>query len=745
MQQLLDNLKKKFPDYHGKVKDVFKTNTQQWDSLISRYSHPDICRGLFYIVNTFLNNEKKQLFIQFPTDSLGRSDSEQKENRKEIQETFADILFLSSKEEWQPLLDCPDIRETKVGEYYYSANRIWEIKESKIDGQPRPSSEDGPGRTSEAREIFNKSRSEGIRLLSKDIPPRKIKIWIDRINLYRHLTQIANYGRCTLVGTNQYWQEHPIGIDAIPCPIKFTSDFKEVNEDECDVLVFLWDRKYMDYEREINNLVVEGKVKKVIFLGSKIFDEFKDEESNSVYSFTFRELFSYYFGAGGFPDIVFHKVPFQKLDICIKELYELIPESLEELDRNRILRYALYPFLKMEQANQDPDKLNSFLWENFENLSTDEIDKIVAWVRDTSFEGASPKKMADNRITSSKAKFYICPTESYKDRLNSCIKESNSKKKVYVIDALINSRSYVEIIKTLLEKGCLGTYHILSYFELPFLENFFKDEIDVYNGEERSKLIGAKLDVCNDDIIASGNLLDYYDASADDLSAIFTLPIQQGRFQTYTCTFADTSESDIVDGEVICCSETISIDELYEKKEDFLPCKITYYKSPPNFQYLMEIYFNFPKGRNVEYFASLWKEHMQRLLKYKYGKDTEEMHKDFRFLKIEKLKAITRPAYRSNFPEEIGKIASELFRQGCITEDEARLIRAANSVVGKHSSKAKEMKSSLIQYKLTGDIGGFLKQLVTNAITRNEGIDADSVLADAMITRTLTEITLNRR
>ncbi len=747
MQKLLDNLKNAFPSYHEEVNKAFRENTHKWEKLFIDYATPDIFRGLLFIVKTFLNNDKKQLFIQFPTDRLGRFDSDHKENRKKIQELFTDLLFLSSKSDWQPQLNCPEINNTKIGEFYYSANKVWEIKESGNDGQPRPSSIDGhgPGRTPEARRLFNESRAEGIRLLSTEIPPRKIKSWVERINLYRDLPSIADYGRCTLVGTNQYWPTQPIGVDAIYCPIKFITDFEQASEECCDILVFLWDRKYMDYEREINNLIVEGKVKKVIFIGSRIFDGYKEDEANSVYSFTFRELFSYYFGVGGFPNIIFNKITFPKLDEGIKELLSLIPESLDDISKKRVLRYALYPFLRMEHNEPDPDKFNNYLWENFEILSADEIEKLVFWVRDASFGGTSPKRIADSRIISTKEKFYICPSESYKDRLNSCLKERNSKKKVYIIDALINSQDYVDITKTLLEKGCLGTYQILSYFELPILEKFFSDEINVYNEDERSKLLGINLEVINKDATVSSNLLDYYDASLDDLSAIFTNTTQQGRFQTYTCNFSDISEQDIIDGDIICCSEIISIDELYEKKYDFLPCKITYYKSPSNFQHLMEVYFNFPNGRNVEYFASLWKEHMRRLLKDKYNNNAEDMHKDFRFLKIEKLKSITRPAYRSNFPEEIGKITSELNKQGCITEDEARLIRAANSVVGKHSSKAKELKSSLLKYKLTGAVEPFLKQLITNANSRDEVVDVESIASEAMITRTITEITLNRK
>ena len=748
MQQLLDALKKAFPAYYEKVNTKFKAETAQWDQLFSTYSDPDIYRGLLYIVKAFLNGDKKQLFIQFPTDSLGRLDSDQKNNRKNIQEAFADFLFLASKDEWQPRLECPDIKNAKVGEFYYSGNRIWEIKKSGTDGKPRPSCIDYAIRNPEARDSFNTSRGTGIKLESKEVPPRKIKNWVERINLYRALPKFADFKRCTIVGAKQIWQSQPIDTrGAIYCPIKFVNDFEAIKEEQCDILVFLWDRKYMDYGREIPNLIVTGKAKKVIFLGSRIFDGFKDENDNLVYSFTFRELLSYYFGVNSFPDINFQMVSYPELADSIEKLSKLIPARLDDFDKKRVLRYALYPFLKMEQAVPDSDKFYKYLSENFVILSDDEIKRLVDWVQAaaTNLIQTSPKKLVEKRIKSQKEKFYICPSESYKERLNSRLKNSNNKKNVYIIDALINSLCYVDIIKNLLEKGCLGTFYILSYFELPLLEKFFKDEIDIYNGAERSSLLGIKMDISSSDMVATGNLLDYYDASADDLSIIFSTSAPQNRFQTYRCDFADNNGSDIVDGDIICRSKPISIDELYSRKEDFLPCKITYYKSPSDFQHLMEIYFNFPAGQNVEYFASLWREKMRHLLKNKYNGNVEEMHKDFLFLKIDKLRTITRTTYRPNFPEEIGKIASELNRQGCITAEEVKLIRSANAVVGTHSSKAKELKSSLIQYTLYGGKTGFLKQLISNANSRNDNITIEDIVAEAMITRKLTNITLSSR
>ena len=384
-----------------------------------------------------------------------------------------------------------------------------------------------------------------------------------------------------------------------------------------------------------------------------------------------------------------------------------------------------------------------FLWENFEALSPDEIDTIIDWVSKVSFYGRSPKELEDQRITSDKQKFYISPIESYKDRLNSHLKNTNSNRQVYIIDALVNDKRYIDIIKSLLERGCRGTFYVLSYFELPYLKRFFEEEVSIYKNEVRSMYLDVAFDLIIAESPVSNNLLDYYDATSDDLSLIFT-PQQPVKHLTYTCSFLDCVETSVVDGDVIYYSETKSIDELYNNKEEYLPCTITYYKTPADFQYLMEVYFNFPKGQNVESYSLLWKCRMQELLKSKYNGNVAIMWNDFRFLKIEKLKAIVRGTYKNRFPDEIGQIASTLNKMGVISIDEMRLIRSADSVVGKHSAKAKDLKSSLIQYILTGTINGFLNTLISNGVAHGEQWSADTIAKRIMHTHTVNRIELNK-
>lgn len=769
MQELINSIKTSFPKYHKDVNNVYRQKTANWNKLFSGDYSSDIYRGLLYIINEFLNGEKKQLFIQFPTEKLGRTDSLQKANREHLQEIIADILCLTTKQQWGPQLACPDIDSTSIGDFYYSEitsqesstsgkssqqeGIIWEIKSSH-SYPARPSTNHKSYnnlRTSDARNMFNASRANGIKLSCVSnvsiIPPRRIKDWGDRINLYRELPAIYSSSTCIMVGRNQYWKDQPIDTGIFADLITFVSDYQTVKDQACDILVLLWDKKYLDYERDILNAVASGKIKKVIYLGTQIFDGFKKESSNVCFPFTYRELYAYFdsteSGRSQFPQFEYRKIAFPSLIEKVSELETIIPTQLEDLDKKRIIRYCLYPFLCLTYSLPQIDRLRMFLWENFEAMSPDEIDEIINWVSKVSFSGRSPKEQENQSITSDKQKFYISPIESYKDRLNSYLKKTNSNRQIYIIDALVNDKRYIDIIKSLLERGCRGTFYVLSYFELPYLKRFFEEEVSIYKNEVRSKYLDIEFDLTIAESPVSNNLLDYYDATSDDLSLIFT-PQQPVKHLTYTCSFADCLETSVVDGDVIYYSETKSIDELYNNKDEYLPCTITYYKTPADFQYLMEVYFNFPKGQNVESFSRLWKCRMQELLKSKYNGDVAIMWEDFRFLKIEKLKAIVRGKYKNLFPDEIGQIASALNKMEVISIDEMRLIRSADSVVGKHSAKAKDLKSSLIQYLLTGTINGFLNMLISNGVAHGEQWSADTIAKRIMLTHTLNDVELNK-
>lgn len=750
MQQLIDYLSRSFPKYHEELNRYYRTETSDWRRLFTGAYDSDIFRAIFHILKVFINGDKRQLFIQFPTDKIGRVDDEQKANRLRIQESVADFLCLASKRGWEGILSCPDVDSTTVGEFYYSKDSLgylWEIKRSERYGI-LPSRQGSWMKTLDARKLFNESRRKCVRLslTSTAEIPRRIDEWVDRVNLYRELPEVCSATKCILVGANQSWKCQPINTGVFESPITFVSDFARVSNQECDVLVLLWEKKYLTYWRDISNAVMEGRIKKVVYLGTEIFEEFKDDPSHLFFPFTYRELYAYFndgLGKLPFPRFEFRKVPFPSLEKKVSELEHVIPQRLDDSDKRRIIRFSLYPFLCLHYSVLQIDRLRRYLWDNFQAMSPDEIDAVIEWVSTVSFSGRSPKEKEDYSIITKKNKFYISPLESYKDRLNSSLKTSNSNKQVYVIDALVNDRRYVDIVKSLLERGCRGSVYILSYFDLPYLKNFFEEEVRIYTGNDRAAFTSVAFDrIAVTPSSTPTSLLDFYDGSADDLSQVFA-PQQPVSHQTFICSFKNIDEKSIVDGDVIYQSGTKTIDEIYSNQEEYLPCVITYYRKPEDFQHLMEVYFDFPQGENVEFFSRLWKLRMQELLKNHYDGNVERMWVDFRFMRLDKLKKIVRNRYFPLFPDEIRQIVLALKKADVISDDEVKFIRSSNAVVAQHSTKAKELKNALIQYKLTGTVDAFLQQLIMHGAAHGEEWTAELLANRIMITQTLVAIIQN--
>jgi hypothetical protein len=760
MQQLLDHIEKEFPSYFKQINAKIREKTKDWDSLFEDKN--GFYRTLLLVIQSFLKDGKKILFIQLPTDKLGRNKTDQENNRKNLQEYIVDILYLSTKCGWEPTLRCPCLANSYVGDFYYSDRHVWEIATSN-DGQRRPSnaSKKLNLKTEETRRIFENGRKNSVKLQNvcsaskKDTcesieESEKFKRYIDQINNYRKLLAIADFKNCLLVGKDQTWSRHPIANQYLYSPIKFVTDYDGERDKSYDILVFLWDKKYRNYETEIDNSIVSGRVKKVIVIGERIFPDFKNRGDITIYPFTYRELFSYFYSTGAsdkpmFPNIVFSELQYPGLDSCIESLDSLVPNVLEEFERKRIIRYILYPYLTIESKALPFDNLignlRDFLWE-IDVLTTDVIDSLVKGVRNLNLPNETQKAKKYKEIKTSNSKIFdIRPYASYKNKLK---KTRNVTTQIYVIDAIFNGNWCVEVIETLLKKGCLGTYYILSYFKLPSLSQFFEAELKIYRSLQRDSLFDVKMPDFNIGILSTANnLLDYYEDSGEEFSSLF---LQKGsnRQKTYNCRFDKVDNLVQVYGDVIYMDSIFSIDEIFSNSDEYLPCKITYYSTPSIFSEIMELYFNFPNGQTVADYSNFWKQKMQELFKDKYAGNLQSMLNDFRFLNKTTLGQISKGKYQPMFPNQIGRVVDKLGEIGAITAEEQHYIMAANNVVGKHSSTAKELKESLMRFKLAGKPDDFLKKLLNNANVRGViGYTADYLVEKSLNTGTITEITLS--
>ena len=767
MKQYLDTLNKAFPSYFEAENALFIQQTNEWDPLFKE-DESVFYRALFYIIQQFLKSDRKQLFIRIPATDLGYSEKNQELNFNRLQCLMSDILYLSTSEEIKRGIECPNLNDTEIGDYYYNYREkiFWEIQSSRNDGGPRPhfkelkrDNENGGWRfqtsksftTREVRERFSRSQDKMIKVSvgNEAWVPRKFPQMVDQIETYLSLAPIANYKRGILVGYNQNnWGCRPINSSLFPANVIFFNRYERIQTSSSDIVVFVGDKKYLNFRRELYNSIALGKVKKIVYVGTEIFDGFEDREDAAIYSFSYRELFSY-FAKGRFPEIIPHILPFDWLMERISEFNGILPERLPEEDKRRITKVAIFPLLKIDGLTEiDTSFLNNFLENECDFLlNPKERDSIVTWLNSLHYDGSSPKRLEADEIIGT---HNSCTIElPYKKKVSKFIKESNRQENLFVIDVVNNNSCYVDIVKYLLQNCCLGKYHLLSYVEMNSVFQFFKEEVNVYNDSYRGSLLNNlkfDLGVAGSETNVSNNLLDYYDPREDNLNSLFLTSDRQVQQTKYSCTFEDGSSFD-VDGDVIYHSGTMSIDEIYKEKEEMLPCDISYYKTPSNFQHLMEIYYNFPERKTVSSFSSLWKDKMRSLYsECQRREDKVRMSETFN-IRLSKLQQICREGYTPLFPDEIERIAAKLAELDLITEEQSRMIRAANNVVNTHRKKAKELKYSLMQYKLYDRIEGVLKVILDNVAVRPivEGepeISAESIANDTIIENRL--ITINK-
>lgn len=770
MEEIIKGLKDSFQNYQEQVIKLFQDVTAPWDKLFETYENPDICRGLFYIIQNFLEGDKTQLFIQLPTDELGKDNEIQKKNLSEIQEAITDFMLLATKNSWERKLCCPKIEEMNVGEYYYFPDYTWKGHDDYIwetvedEGGLRLKCIDPRGkhkpRKSDAKQVFEKHRGNGIKLTKDSETSGNLHKIANKFAFYKELpapTSMFEADSCILIGSKS---ANPLlSRDSINSPVTHATNYANLVDEPCDVLVILWDRKYRNFEIEINNLIASGDVRKVILLGTETFEGFKDNSENMCFPFTYREIFSYYYNPqrdykNRFPNIVFKKIDFPYLQDEILRLNSYIPDSFLRKDRQRILGLALRPFIFRKYGEPNIDRLREILYNDYPAMSNADIEEILNWVDAFPHTGITPKEES-NPTTAWDQTFDIDPTSSYKrdlskhlsgnseDRTQKKHPATNNNNQYYIIDAPLNVYKVVDCVKALLSRGAMGTYLIMSYFELPKLKDFFESEIKVYRSKDRFELLKIRFEFeTKKQNAVSNNLLDYYnDDFTDEILFAGTAQRQIVQNQKFECDFDGITDTvTLENGPVIYFSNTIKVEDLHKYKSDYLPCKITYYQKPQNFQQLMSIYYNFPRNESVESFAKFWKERLREMLRERYDSDLELMQKDFRFLSQAELKRITRNSYQSMFPHKIDSIANVMAKLKFITAEESKYIKAAHDIVGEYSINGQNLKASLIEYKLTGKIDEFLKTIIDNASDKGLNITADNILAQCMFTETLIDI-----
>ena len=147
----------------------------------------------------------------------------------------------------------------------------------------------------------------------------------------------------------------------------------------------------------------------------------------------------------------------------------------------------------------------------------------------------------------------------------------------------------------MLSNLAMGNIHLLSYVENKKIHKFLNDESNCCNDEYRISLFDTKyVKIQESSEGDSFNLMNFFNAELFENLEKDSLEFNTN-FQRYLIEDSEGREN-IITGNVIIGDRIIPISDIFEYKDDYLPIKVIYYKTPDDFSHIMEIIKNFPKS-----------------------------------------------------------------------------------------------------------------------------------------------------
>jgi hypothetical protein len=279
----------------------------------------------------------------------------------------------------------------------------------------------------------------------------------------------------------------------------------------------------------------------------------------------------------------------------------------------------------------------------------------------------------------------------------------------------------------------MGNIHLLSYVENKKIHKFLNDESNCCNDEYRISLFDTKyVKIQESSEGDSFNLMDYFNAELFENLEKESLEFNTN-FQRYLINDADDGEVTIT-GNVIISNRIIPISDIFDYKDDYLPIKVIYYKTPCDFSHIMENIKNFPVNQGFAYYSSLWKKKLKSYCEENYSGNIKEMHQnDFPFLPKNMMKQYVDPDSSVAFPRKFIMLLLKLSKLNVISKEEAQYLAAAYNVANESSSYGTQLKESLYNYQITNQKDGFLESYDRHCEQRNDPLNSDALLRDCLI------------
>ena len=747
-----------FNGYACTFDKVVLSKTSKYDDIFS--GNEVFFRCVFYILKDFLEDKNSnELFIKIPIKELGTNTKTIDANWRRFQDVITDALGMATTNEQADLLNDFSLDRSCIGKVYYCHNdnqiedvknspSLWVIVDSnQADKEVRPK-ELFPDKkhylTKQAIDLLNRNRH--CSYLMKCAPAgydvrikKHIEFVYNKIESYKRFCFDKQFNSALIIGFNDGAKRYERVYSNIyfASPVKFQTRYDDSTCNQ-EIQCFVGDRKYQNNIDDIRrNLYLGYSSKKVIYIGSE-FEDYNPNEKRKIFEFSYRDMY-HYFANDNFPKFKSYWLSFPWLNQQILSLQELMNDipSLDDSQKKNILTRVFKDFVGVEIKRlneEDYSEFENFLYDNT-YLNSEDEEKLTNWYRALSYTEKTPKQQILDLIKSQQraSMIHVVKPYSYKRNLETYLKRKNASSIDIPVDIKFDSFNSLEIVKFMLSNLAMGNIHLLSYVENKKIHKFLNDESNCCNDEYRISLFDTKyVKIQESSEGDSFNLMDYFNAELFENLEKESLEFNTN-FQRYLINDADNMEVAIT-GNVIISNRIIPISDIFDYKDDYLPIKVIYYKTPCDFSHIMENIKNFPVNQGFAYYSSLWKKKLKSYCEENYSGNIKEMHQnDFPFLPKNMMKQYVDPDSSVAFPRKFIMLLLKLSKLNVISKEEAQYLAAAYNVANESSSYGTQLKESLYNYQITNQKDGFLESYDRHCEQRNDPLNSDALLRDCLI------------
>lgn len=751
-----------FTNYKQKVDSKLSEQTNVWKDVFEGIPSNQLpfYQSVFNVICHFLNGDvingdlaPKQLFIQIPMKELGRSDKQQWDNIYKIHEVVGNALIYATASQLYENTKALKSSLIREGDCYYTKtdapvdDLIWSVCSStQTPSGVRPCIKGRSYRTSEAVRLFDGNLTTTIRINQHSLGETKhartaniksIRECYDKLISYKDskLWFTEQYTSAKIIGYSGKWLSagSVIGSNFIFSSVGFDRKLKP--QEKTDILVLIGDIKYKHSYHAIQNALAYGDVKKVIYIGSNIYEGYEKNPRNVCYSFSFRELFTCFYGK--YPEIHYNLLEFPWLINNLSALKNILIEKTDVYKEyhKSILTIIAYNMLGID-FNEIPTEFSS----NIKNRLLEEFDvqeaEIDNWLDNLSLPPKFINPKAQKRSTFSSRTPSLLVSNKKREITKYINNKGNKYNQKVFIDVKGDWSGYLEIIRSLLSQGLFGEYHILTYVDLPHIRDFFEKEINVYNNPYRVNILGFNYEEPPKPI-AARELADFFDPNMLDL----LLRDNSGNTTNVTYCLDGSNGVVCVTGDVIYGDNTIPISEVMNESDDILPAELTYYVQPDNFEELVKL--SHQLGDKIDYYANLWKDRLCKYCNEQYAGEIKKMAKErfpFMIRQFKSSKYIDVSQNTTKFPDNIGLLAQAMYNLHIINIDERNNLIAARRANEQNKIFGRKLKEALYTYKIKKLKNSLLTTIEQNAKAQGLLIDADTLVASSLITDHFTSI-----